>query len=127
MLQLAEQQVPCPALRDRAAGGLQRVGVGRGIDPALPPGQPRPGAARLPGTSGATAIRALPYPRRGTPETPEAPTGRRDGSVQQALCLGSARHSAMKFWRENEEADNNLLHGHARPPSTVRLGADLHE
>ena len=69
MLQLAEQQVPRPALRDRDAGGLQRIGVGRGIDHALPPGQPRPGrtggqggAVRLPVTSGVTAIRALPYP-----------------------------------------------------------------
>ena len=55
------------------------------------------GAVQLSERSGATTIRAVPYPRRGLPETPETPTSRRFGPVQQALCFGSARNSAMEL------------------------------
>ena len=51
-------------------------------------------APRLEGTPGASPFLQLPYPGRGTPETPGTPTNRRCSSVQRALSLGFARDSA---------------------------------
>ena len=50
-------------------------------------------------------ILALPYTGRGTPETPKNPTARRYGSVQQALCLSSARNNANNVGQRKMDRD----------------------